>query len=69
MREIDERGSLCLFHDPGDDQNPEQFWVQFRDQPHISGSLTVAREFFEVGGVRLNGSQAVTVKAWYEEYL
>ena len=71
-----ERGSLSLSHDPGDDRNPETFTVFLTESPRIAGSLEVAREWFELhdpwrhdGRYRLNGSQALTVKTWYEEYL
>ena len=66
---IAERGSLILRHEEGDDREPEQYWVQFRDQPSVVGSLAVARDWFEVGGVRLNGSQAQTIVLWAGEYL
>lgn len=68
---LDERGSLILIHSTGDEKTPETYTVQLRDEPWIMGSLEVAREFFTLGAElrRLNGSQAVTVKAWHEEYL
>ena len=66
---LEQVGSLNLIHSPGDDKNPETFTVQLRDTPHICGSLEVARDWFEVDGIRLNGSQAVTVTTWHEKYL
>lgn len=71
---IDERGSLTLHHDAGDERTPETFTVIHRDQPDLMASLEVARNYFELSDkagqpVRLNGSQAATVKHWYEKHL
>jgi len=69
MKQISERGSLELLHDPGDDRNPETFTVRLIEEPEISGSLEVACDWFMLGDRRLNGSQAQTVKLWNEEFL
>lgn len=70
---IAERGSLQLHHFEGDDREPETFTVSLIERPEVSASLEVARDWFELssraGTVRLNGSQAQTVKAWNDEYL
>ena len=74
QKKIAERGSLTLHHFTGDDRNPETFTVALRDDPRFSASLEVARDWFELSGqrgetIRLNGSQALTVRTWQEEYL
>lgn len=71
MQQIAERGSLELMHDPGDDRNPETYTVRLIENPRISGSLEVASDWFELdgGNYRLNGSQALTIKIWHQEYL
>lgn len=71
---IAENGSLELYHDAGDDHNPETYTVQHSDNPSTLGSLEVAREWFEITdkygrAVKLNGSQATTVVNWYNKYL
>lgn len=65
---IEENGSLQLWHDKGDDRNPETFSVCLAERPYISGSLQVANEFYEINDMRLSGSQVGTVKAWNEIY-
>lgn len=71
MNYVTDQGSLELYHDEGDDTNPETWTVRFADFASASGegSLEVARDYFEVNDHRLNGSQVQTVKAWAEEYL
>lgn len=74
FEQIAERGSLTLHHCEGDEKNPETYLVKHRDNPDLTASLEVARDFFELSDrygtlVRLNGSQAVTVKTWSDEYL
>jgi len=71
---IDERGSLQLWHDEGDDRNPETYTVCLADDASTMASLEVAREWHELTtragrSLKLNGSQAVTVKAWHEAHL
>lgn len=68
---IAERGSLALYHDPGDDRNPETYTVCLVETPHTCASLEVARDFYELdgGSYRLNGSQVQTVKMWSAEFL
>jgi len=58
---VDQRGSLNLLQENG------VLLVQLRDTPHHVDSLTTARGGY-VDGVRLNGSQAVTVKGWWEAH-
>jgi len=74
MKKIDGRGSLELWHDSGNEREPETFLVKHRDNEDLMASLQTAREWFEMSDtygqtVKLNGSQAVTVKLWYDEYL
>jgi len=57
---VDQRGSLNLLQENG------VLLVQLRDAPHHVDTLSTARRWHHVAGVRLNGSQAVTVKAWME---
>ena len=59
---VDTKGSLNLLQENG------VLLVQLRDQPHRVDTLSTARGYFNVDGVRLNGSQAVTVKQWFEEH-
>ena len=68
---IAQRGSLNLIEDreAARDDRAARFSVQLRDTPHLIGPLSTARDWFEIDGVRLNGSQAATVRAWAEAYL
>jgi len=70
---IAERGSLQLHHFEGNDREPETFTVSLIERPEFSASLEVARDWFELNGrrdtIKLNGSQAQTVKAWSDEYI
>ena len=69
---IESRGSLELHHESGDERNPESYWIRFGDgfqHEGKYGSLQVADEWFEIDGIRLNGSQAQTVKLWAEQYI
>ena len=58
---IEERGSLQLLQENG------VLLVRLRDAPRHVDTLSTARRWHSVDGVRLNGSQAMTVKAWAEE--
>lgn len=59
---VDQRGSLNLIQENG------VLLVQLRDTPDKVDTLRKARDWFTVDGVRLNGSQAYTVKIWSEAY-
>lgn len=67
------RGSLVLTYDP----ELDQYWVSFADwyEHQGFGSLPAVCDWFEIFSdtagheVKLNGSQAQTVKKWAEEYL
>jgi len=68
------RGSLELYHDPGDERRPETFTIKNRDDRSLQASLEVARDWYSLADrngrpVRLNGSQAQTVRLWNEEHL
>jgi len=60
---IAERGSLNLLKDPNG-----TLLVQLRDQQRRVDTLSTAARWFSVDGVKLNGSQVGTVKAWVEEF-
>lgn len=71
---IAERGSLQLHHFSGSETEPETFTVSLIADPNLSASLEIARHWHELATergdtVRLNGSQAVTVKLWFERFL
>lgn len=59
---VDQRGSLNLLQENG------SLLVQLRDAPHHVDTLSTARRWHSVDGVRLNGSQAMTVKQWTEAH-
>lgn len=65
---VDERGSLKLMYDSELDQHQ----VHFADWYHVQGfgSLAAVRDWFEICSshngqpIKLNGSQAKTVRDW-----
>jgi len=59
---VDQRGSLNLLQENG------VLLIQLRDAPHRVDTISNARSWHRVDGVALNGSQAMTVKAWCEEH-
>lgn len=69
---IEERGSLVLDHD----SENHRFYVGFADwYDHQGfGSLDAVSDWFEICNghgrmIKLNGSQAQTVRAWANQYL
>jgi len=59
---IDQIGSLNLLKD-----HNGVWLVQLRDAPHKVDTLSTARKWHAIDGTTLNGSQAVTIKRWFED--